>query len=158
MKIKTLFTILAITIFSIVATSQNSASDKLYTTLEGTEGVTIMSLSKDIIDMVDMFVDNEESRQISGPMKKVKMLICKDNNLSLIKEVTNTFEKRPFTEIEDQDGDDHSRIFVISKGPKVNECHIIANGTDALLLLSFYGDFKIEDIGKLANKAGKMRE
>lgn len=158
MKRRTLFTILAMAFLSAVATGQNSVSDKLYMQIEGAEGVTIMSFSRDIIDMVDMFIEDEESRQVSGPLKKVKMLICKEESATTISEVTNTFEKRPFTEIEDKEGNDDSRIFVIRKGRKIEECHILADGDNTLVLLSFYGDFRIEDIDKLTNKAKEMRD
>jgi hypothetical protein len=155
---KTLFTIMAIALFSTVTKGQNSVSDKLYMQLDGANGVTIMSFSKDIIDVVDMFIDDEESRQVSGPLKKVKMLICKEESAATIREVTNTFEKRPFTEIEKKEGDDDSRIFVIRKGRKIEECHILADGDNTLVMLSFYGTFRIEDIDKLTNKAEEMRE
>jgi hypothetical protein len=155
---KILFTIMAFALCSTFATGQTSASDKLYIQMEGAEGVTIMSLSKDIIDMVDMVVDDEESRQVSGPLKKVKMLICKKENNATAGEMIRTFEKRPFTEIEDEESDDDSRIFVIRNGRKVAECHFLADADKSFVLLSFYGDFKIEDIDKLANKAEEMRD
>ncbi len=148
---------MAIALFSTVATGQTSVSDKLYMHLEGADGVTIMSLSKDIIDMVDMFIDDEESKQVTGPLKKVKMLICNEESDATIREVTNTLGKHPFTEIKDKEDDD-SRIFVIRKGRKVEECHILADGDNTLVMLSFYGNFKIEDVAKLANKAEKMRD
>ena len=158
MKIKALFTIMAIALLPVIAEGQNSVSDKLYMQLEGADGITILSLSKDIIDMVDLFVDDKDSRQVTGPLKKVKMLICEEGETSTVREVIKTFGKRPFTEIEDEEGDDDSRIFVIRKGRKIEECHILANGDNNLVMLSFYGDFKIEDIEKLSNKAEEIRD
>ncbi|PWE00457.1 DUF4252 domain-containing protein [Marinilabilia rubra] len=153
---RTIFLVSIIAWFSAIAASgQASASDKLYLQLEGADGVTIMSLSKDIIDMVDMVVDDNESKQVTGPLEKIKMMICnEDEGKEAINAVINTFEKRPFAEVEDEDNDE--RVFIIRKGRKIKECHIVGDKGEGLILLSFYGDFKIEDIDELVDKAEEI--
>jgi len=153
MKTTFIFTIIA-WLSAMSASGQISDSDKLYLQLEGVEGVTIMSLSKDIIDMVDMVVDDDESKQVTGPLKKVKMMLCSEEEGSeAIDAVIQTFEKRPFDEVEDDEEENDGRVFIIRKGRKIKECHILGNKGDGLILLSFYGDFKIEDLDKLVDKA-----
>lgn len=156
---KTIFLVVIIAWFSaMTASGQTSASDKLYLQLEGTDGVTIMSLSKDIIDMVDVVLDDDESKQVTGPLEKVKMMICREENGGeAIDAVIGAFEKRPFDEIEDADHDDDGRVFVVRKGRRIKECHIVGDNQDGMLLLSFYGDFKIDDIDKLVDKAEEIK-
>lgn len=152
---KTVLLITIIAWFSAMTVSgQTSASDKLYLQLEGTKGVTTMSLSNAFIDMIDMVVDDDESKQVTGPLKKVKMMICnEEEGEDAIRAVIDTFEKKPFDEVEDTDAEGDGRVFVIRNGRKIKECHIVGDKGDGLILLSFYGDFKIEDIDKLVDKA-----
>ena len=154
---KTTITTLIILMTMTFAANAQSASDQLYMQLEGAEGVTILSLSKDIIDVVDLVVDDEDSKEVTGPMKKIKMMVCQKENGKVMNDVIKTFEKNPFKEVEEKDPDDDGRIFVIRNGRKVKECHIVADGDDALIVFSFYGDFRVEDIDNLAEKAEDMK-
>ncbi|MGQ1889356.1 DUF4252 domain-containing protein [Thermophagus sp. OGC60D27] len=138
-------------------TAQLTSSEKLYAGLEGADGVTILSLSKDIIDLVDMVVD-EESKQVSGPLQKVKLMVCrKDKAASSIKAVVRTLNGRPFKEIKDSEFDEDNKVFVIRSGKKIKECHVVNYNEENLFMLSFYGDFKVEDIDKMVSKADNMR-
>ncbi len=154
---KTTITTLIILMTMTFAANAQSASDQLYMQLEGAEGVTILSLSKDIIDVVDLVVDDEDSKEVTGPMKKIKMMVCQKESGKVMNDVIKTFEKNPFKEVEEKDPDDDGRIFVIRNGRKVKECHIVADGDDALIVFSFYGDFRVEDIDNLAEKAEDMK-
>lgn len=158
MKRKALLTLLAVLFSGITVIAQNSASDKLYSQLDGADGITILSFSQNAIELTNMFIDDENSREVNGELKKVKLLICKEAEDKTIREIFKTFEKNPFTEVEEErEHKDDSRVFVIRKGRKVKECHIVANDKESLLLFSFYGDFRIEDIDDLANKADNMK-
>jgi len=158
MKRKALLTLLAVLLSAITVIGQNSASDKLYTQLDGADGVTILSFSQNAIELTDMFVDEDNSREVTGELKKVKLMICKEAEDKTIREVIKTFEKQPFTEVEEEkEHKDNSRVFVIRNGRKVKECHIVTNDKESLLVFSFYGDFRIEDIDDLANKADNMK-
>jgi hypothetical protein len=155
---KTILLVFVALITEIVAMGQNSPSDKLYMQLEGANGVTIMSLSKDIIDVVDLVVDDEDSKQVTGPLKKVKMLICKrEDGEDSFNAILDTLKKRPFTEIEDDDQDEDDKIFVIRSGRKVKECHIVSNSEEGLFMLSFYGSFRVDDIDKMIDKANNIK-
>lgn len=151
-----LITMVALVVMS-VATGQQSSSDKLYANLDGAKGVTIVSLSKDIINIVDMVVD-EDSKNVTGPLEKVKMMICQQEAKPSSREaLIKTLSSRPFKKVEDDDNDEDSDIFIIRSGRKIKECHILHQGNNRLFLLSFYGDFRVSDIDKMANKAENMR-
>ena len=152
---KTLFLFSILTWFSAMAAmGQTSASDKLYLQLEGADGITIMSLSKDLIDMVDLMVDDDDSKHVTGPLKKIKMMICsEDNDEKITNAIIQTFEKSPFQEIEKEEDPNDGRIFILRRGRKIKECHVLSGHSEGMILLSFYGNFNIEDIDKLTEKA-----
>ncbi|WP_010664784.1 DUF4252 domain-containing protein [Marinilabilia salmonicolor] len=157
MKAKTLFTILIVLVSGMTLAGQNSPSDKLYAQLDGAEGITILSFSQNAIELANIFVDEDENREVSGELRKVKMMICKGPDDKISRDVVRTFEKHPFSEIEDEDHDNDGRIFVIRNGRKVKECHLLSKEDETLIVFSFYGDFKIEDINDLTNKASEMK-
>ncbi|WP_291856798.1 DUF4252 domain-containing protein [Marinilabilia sp.] len=158
MKRKVLLTLLVVLYSVITVTAQNSASEKLYTQLDGANGVTILSFSQNAIELTNMFVDEDNEREVNGELKKVKLMICKEAEDKTIREVIKTFEKHPFSEVEEEkEHKDDSRVFVIRNGRKVKECHIVANDKESLLVFSFYGDFRIEGIDDLANKADNLK-
>ena len=153
--------LLIITVLLVAAPAlraQLSASEKLYAGLEGAEGVTILTLSQDIIDLVDMTVD-EETKQVTGPLQKVKLMICNEaNGSSAIGSVLKTMRSRPYKEIAEEDIEDtDSRVFVLRSGKRIKECHIIDHNEGKLIMLSFYGYFKVEDIDKFKQKADDIR-
>jgi hypothetical protein len=73
---------------------------------------------------------------------------------SSVEAIMETFAKRPFDLVED---DDDAEVFIIRSGRKIKECHVVSNRNDRLFVLSFYGDFKIEDIDEMVNKADHIR-
>lgn len=150
------FLSIAVCIAVISVTAQSSPSEKLYASLDGAKGITIVSLSKEIINMVDMIVDEDDSKEITGPLEKVKLMSCKKEKApSSIDALLRTFKERPFDLVEE--GNDDAEIFIIRSGRKIKECHIVSEDDESLFLLSFYGNFKVEDIDKMANKANRMR-
>ncbi len=154
---KRLWLFIAVCISTIGIIAQNSTSDKLYASLDGSEGITIVSLSKDIINMVDMVVNEDDSKEITGSLEKVKFMICKKEKASSsIDAIMQTFNKRPFNLVEEKEDND-AEIFIIRSGRKIKECHVVNDGDERIFVLSFYGDFKVEDIDKMANKADGMR-
>ncbi|PRZ01714.1 DUF4252 domain-containing protein [Marinilabilia salmonicolor] len=159
MKAKTLLTILIILASGITMTGQNSPSEKLYAQLDGAEGITILSFSQNAIELANIFVDEDENTEVNGELKKVKMMICKGTDEKIRRDVVRTFEKHPYSEVEDEEGDhdNDGRIFVIRNGRKVKECHLLSNEEKNLVVFSFYGDFRIEDIDDLTNKASEMK-
>ena len=156
---KKILLILVVSLVTIpVLRAQLSASEKLYAKLEGAEGVTILSLSKDIIDLVDFAVD-DETKQVTGPLQKVKLMICKkEDPSSIIGSVLKTVTGRPYKEVKDHHTEENdSQVFVLHSGKRIKECHIINHDDGDLFMLSFYGDFTVEDIDKMKTKAVDLR-
>lgn len=142
--------------------AQKRPSDALFNQLVDQKGITSMSFSQSMIEMIDMDVGDEASdeKKVTGPLKEIKMTICKDAEApGWSKKIVNFMERRPFAEVEDDDNDeDECRIFVKRKGNKVSACHVLFEGDSTLVMLSFFGDFKVHDLKQLSEKARAMKE
>jgi hypothetical protein len=45
------------------------------------------------------------------------------------------------------------RIFVNRKGRAIEECHVAIPGDNGLILVSFFGEFRVEDVDNLREAA-----
>ena len=147
--------------------AQNSPSDKLFNSLSEKEGVTILSFSKSMLDFVDMDFDDSE---ITGDLNRIKILIYSTSDvkqpLNLRRQagkyLSGRYKKVEPSDIDNDAGPDDDEdvdIMVLRNGNRVKECHVIvADGDDADgggVIISFFGNFKVEDLKKLASKAEK---
>jgi hypothetical protein len=139
------------------ATGQNRASDKMYDALQTQEDVSVLSFSKNIIDMVDMNIgEDEDGKKVTGPLNEVRVAICKNGaEKRLQPDITRTLKKAPFEEVEmdNKDRKDDLKVYVDRKGKTIHECHVTIQGDENLILVSFYGEFRIEDVDKLKKSA-----
>ncbi len=155
---KTTLLFIAGLFFMSLAYSQNGASDKIYDFLKEQEDVSLLTFSKDIIDMVDMNIgEDEEGKKVTGPLKEIRVAICKQiNSKETGLKIEGFLKKAPFHEVDMEDEDNDLRVYIQRKGRIVNDCHVIIPGTDKLILVSFYGEFKIEDVDKLKESANNI--
>ncbi len=126
-----------------------------------------------MLDAVNLNFDDDETsgeRNVTGDLNKVKLLIYKapDENYSLNfhNEALKYLPKSKYDLVDpkeyDDDGDDDNvDILVLRSGRKIKECHIIIGDNDdndgSGLLISFFGDFKVEDLKELADKADNYK-
>jgi hypothetical protein len=162
---KTIYLTLTVFLFAgITAFSQSSPSDKLFRGLEGKDGVTILSFSKSMLDFVDMDFDDDE--KITGDLDKIKILIYNASDVKdhidlrkdALKMLSGRYKKVKPGDIDKDasDKDDYVDIMVLRNGKKIKECHVIVadeDGGGSGLIISFFGNFKVEDLKDLANKA-----
>ncbi len=163
MKLTIIF--LTLILAAPVLIAQNSPSDKFFQSMDGKDGVTIMSFSKKLIDFVDMDFDDSD---ITGDLNRIKILIYdpsdKDNSVDLrkqaLKYLSGRYKKVKPSDIDkDADDDDDVDIMVLRSGNRVKECHVIVADKDddkgSGIIISFFGNFKVEDLKELADKAEK---
>jgi hypothetical protein len=155
---KQLFALVIIVAFSLNLNAQSRPSDKLFEKMALKPGVTMMSFSKSMLDAVNLNFDNEEGGEdnVTGDLTEVKLMIYKapENEETIdFKEVTlNYLPLSRYDKVEDDDPDEDVDIRILRRGKKVSECHILFQGETNGVLLSFFGDFKIDDVDELAEK------
>lgn len=134
---------------SVFASGQKSKADVVYAELKQMDNVFSMSLSKEMIDFFDLDIDlNGKEKWIKGDFHEGKMLIIKEEIES--SKVIHKFIDQGYKQIdlEDEDSDETSDevyLLVDKKGETVKEAHFVVANEDNLVLLSIYGNIKVEE-------------
>lgn len=143
---------------SLVVFSQQKTTEKMFNDLRGMDEVTYLSLSNNLLQFMDFNVesnDEEQTSKVTGDLKEVRLLIFKPEEVpdkNFIEQVRHYMKKGNFSLVEDDEPDESTEVWVHRNGRKVNECHVIFQGEQNGVLLSFFGDFKIEDVKKMRKK------
>lgn len=142
--------------------SAQSKSDKIYDAFEGKPGITNFTFTKNMIDAIDIDLgDDGDERNVTGDLTKIRFLSYNPEKGQLtgdefIKKAISILPGA-YKKYEDEDDDSDAEIWLLGKRKKYSECHVFVkneNGEGNRFIVSFYGDFKVEDLGGL-KKAGK---
>jgi len=139
---------------STIAGFGQSRSYRIYDEFSNKDGFSYFAFSKSMIDAVDFNID-EENKKITGDLKEIRILILnrEKSNISatlpkIISEKLNKLNYRNI-ELKDQKKDDNVEFWIDGDSKKVKECHVIVKDNHDnrfSCLVSFYGDFKVEDM------------
>jgi|SRR5659263_129386 len=164
-----LFYKLGVLVAIIVTTLTGSAQSKSYRIFDefsNREGFTYLSFSKSMIDAVDLELD-DENKKITGDLNEIRILFLnreKSNlGVSLPKTIADKFNKLNYKKVEPKDkGDsDDVEFWIEGDSKKVRECHVIVTDckdNQFSCLVSFYGNFKVEDLEKFEKFSRKQAE
>ena len=162
-----LFYKLGILVAIIVTTLTGSAQSKSYRIFDefaNHDGFTYMAFSKSMIDAVDLKLD-DENKKITGDLNEIRILVLnrEKSNLggSLPKTIADKFNKLNYRKVEPKDkgDDDDVEFWIEGDSKKVRECHVIVTDSkdnQFSCLVSFYGNFKVEDLDKLEKFSRKQ--
>ncbi len=154
--IKLSLVILLVGINSLSIFSQQKIAEKMFDEFRSMDEVTYLSFSKNLLDFIDFDVENDdEEHKVTGDLHEVKVVIFKPNvspEKSFKDQVRKYMKKGNYKMIEDDDKDEDSEVWVHRKGRKVYECHVVFQGERNGVLLSFFGNFKIDDVDNLKKK------
>ena len=147
--------------FSLKA--QDRPSDKLFEKMALKQGITMMSFSKEMLDAVNLNFDDDDKDEsnVTGDLYEVKLIIYKapenEEPMAFRETTLRYLPLNKYKKVEDDDADDDVDIRILRKGRKVSECHVLFQGEINGVLLSFFGDFKIEDVDELAEKVDSYK-
>jgi hypothetical protein len=142
--------------------SAQSKSDRIYDTFANKPGITNFSFTKNMIDAIDLDLgDDGDERNVSGDLKEIRFISYNPEKGQLsgdefIKKAISMLP-RSYKKYEDEDDDSDSEIWLLGGKKKYTECHLFVknkNGEGNRFIVSFYGDFKVDDVEGLKN-AGK---
>ncbi len=152
--------------------AQSSPSDILFEKMALKDGVTMLSFSKKMLDAVNLDFDDDDSnreRNITGDLNKVKLIIYNTPDegsvMNFRAEARKYLPKNRYDLVDpkeynnDNDNDDENiDILILRNGRKIKECHVIIGSDDEDndgngIVISFFGNFKVEDLQELAEKA-----
>ncbi len=171
---KKISVLILICFYTISLSAQSSPSDRLFEKMALKDGVTMLSFSKKMLDAVNLnFDDNDNNSEhnITGDLNSVKLVIYntpeEGSLMNFRNEALKYLPKNRYDLIDpkeyDNDGDDENiDILVLRNGRRIRECHVIIGDDDDKsdgggMLISLFGNFKVEDLQELAEKAVNYR-
>ena len=110
---------------------------------------------------------DEEGKKITGDFQEFRILIYneeKGNLKHFSQDISNELSSMHYEQVhpKDEKQNDNAEFWIEGNGKRVTECHIlIGNKSDhdnSSLLISFYGNFKVEDLNKLEKIAQKQNK
>lgn len=163
---KTIATIIFALAFMLASllTGAQSKSDKIYDSFSGKDGITNFTFSKAMIDAIDIDLgDDDDEKKVTGDLYKIKFLSYNPEKGSL---TGNDFTKKAIAMLPSQynkyedDEDDDAEIWLLGKKKKYTECHVFTKGEakSNRFIVSFYGDFNVNDIEDLKEKGRSFSE
>ncbi|MBR8535090.1 DUF4252 domain-containing protein [Carboxylicivirga sediminis] len=156
---KQIFVFALLMSFGLAVNAQSRPSDKLFEKMALKPGVTMMSFSKEMLDAVNLNFDDDEGDEesnVTGDLHEVKLIIYtapeNEEPMAFRETTLGYLPLSRYDKVEDDDPDEDVDIRVLRKGKKVSECHVLFQGETNGVLLSFFGNFKIDEVDKLAEK------
>ena len=156
--------LLSVLLALTITLSAQSKSYRIYDEFSGREGFTFMAFSKTMIDAVNLVID-EENKKVTGDLKEVRIILSdrektKDTG-ALSKIFSGKFDHLNYRKVEPSDskGSENVEFWIDGDSKKVKECHVIVMDSDNKqfsCLVSFYGDFKVEDLKSFAKFSRKQ--
>jgi hypothetical protein len=153
---KVIFT-LAFMLATLLVVAQ-SKSDKIYDVFSGRDGVTNFTFSKNMIDAIDIDLgDEDDERNVTGDLHKIRFLSYNPEKGDLS---ADEFTRKAIGMLPSQyhkfeeDEDDDAEIWLLGKKKNFSECHVFTKGENnkgLRIVVSFYGDFTVNDIDELIN-------
>jgi hypothetical protein len=158
--------ILVAMLLSFLSGFGQTKSQKIYDRYAREAGFTSFSFSKSMIDALNMNLD-EEGKKITGDFQECRVLIYNDEKGTIkdfYRQVSGELESLHYEQVhpKGQKSEDDAQFWIEGKGDRVSECHIIlgnkGDSHNSSLLVSFYGNFKVEDLKKLEKIGEKQGE
>lgn len=155
LRITSAFLILLLTVFA--ATGQ-SKSDKLYEFFDEKDGITSFSFSKNMLDVINIEVgEDENEKDVTGDLHRVRFLSYNPQKGNFtgpgfLKKAISLLPSR-YKKYQDPNGEySDSEIWLLGRKKNFSECHLFIkneNENQLQFVVSFYGDFHVNDIKKL---------
>lgn len=150
----------ALLVFPLMLSAQNSSIEKLYEKYVGEDGFTCMSISKEMFQLMMAFDsgNNDDVKDIQNVidnlngMKILKYDADKGDEMPVFREeIQNILKKKNFTELMVIIEDDQEIKFMINKkGDDIIELLLMVDEDDELAVISFYGIIDLNAISKLS--------
>jgi len=158
--------ILVAMLLSFLSGFGQTKSQKIFDRYQREDGFTYISFSKSMMDALNMNLD-EEGKKITGDFQECKILIYnseKGKMKNFYQQISKELESSHYEQVhpKGQKSSDDAEFWIEGKGDRVSECHIIlsdkGDSHNSALLVSFFGNFKVEDLKKLEKIGQKQAE
>lgn len=158
--------ILVAMLLSFLSGFGQSKAQKIYDRYPKETGFTYFSFSKSMIDALNLNMD-EEGKKITGDFQECRVLIYNAEKgrikhfAEILSDELNSLHYEQ-AHPKGEKANDGTEFWIEEKGDRVSECHMIlgnnGNEHNSTLFISFYGNFKVEDLKKLEKIGQKQSE
>ena len=165
---KTITTILSTVILLLSQlVGAQSKSDKLYEAFANKEGISSFTFSKNMIDAININLgENGDEKSVTGDLHQIRFMSYSPEKGDLsgtdfIEKAIGYLPKSAYDKFEDDDTDSNTEIWLMGGKKKFQECHVFVrnqNASQMQFVVSFYGDFTVNDLEKLRKTGNKMSE
>jgi hypothetical protein len=165
---KTITTILTtILILTSQLISAQSKSNKMYDAFSGNDAITSFTFSKNMIDAIDIDLgDDGDEKNVTGDLHQIRFMSYNPEKGDLsgsefLDKAKGYLPKLTYHKFEDDDEDSDAEIWLMGNKKKFQECHVfVQNESDNQMqfVVSFYGDFTVNDLEKLRKKGKDFSE
>ncbi|MCX6222805.1 MAG: DUF4252 domain-containing protein [Bacteroidia bacterium] len=158
--------ILVAMLLSFLSGFGQTKSQKIYDRYQKEIGVTYFTFSKSMIDAMNLNLD-EEGKKITGDFQEFRILIYnkeKGTMKHFSQDISKELSSLRYEQVhpKDEKPNDDAEFWIEGNGKRVSECHIVIGNkgdhNNSSLLISFYGNFKVEDLNKLEKIAQKQNK
>jgi len=164
-------TITAILFTAILLISQlvgaQSKSDKMYDVFANKDGISSFTFSKNMIDAINLDLgENGDEKNVTGDLHQIRLMSYNPEKGSLsgtefIEKAIGYLPKSAYYKYEEEDSDSDTEIWLMGGKKKFLECHVFVkneNEDQMRFVVSFYGDFTVNDLEKLRKKGEDFSE
>lgn len=165
---KTISTIItAIILFAALPGLAQSKSYKMYDAFANKDGISSFTFSKNMIDAIDLDLgDDGEEKSVTGDLTQIRFMSYNPDKGELsgtqfLKKAIGYLPKTTYKKFEDDSEDNDAEIWLMGKKKKFQECHIFVkndNSEGMQFVVSFYGDFTVNDLEKLKETGENFSE
>ena len=157
------FFFIALILFVTQTGNAQSKSDKMYDAFANKDGISSFSFSKNMIDAINIDLgENGEEKSVTGDLHQIRFMSYNPEKGELdgpefLKKAKGYLPKNAYHKFEDDDSDSDTEIYLMGGKKKFQECHVFVkndNDDNMQFVVSFYGDFTVNDLQKL-RKTGK---
>jgi len=144
-----------------------SKSDKMYDVFSNTDGVTSFSFSKNMVDAINIDVgEYGDEQKVTGDLHQVRFMSYnpKKGELSgreFTQKAIGCLPKTQYRKYDGKDEDEDTEIWLLGRKKKFKECHVFTKNTNdnqIRIVVSFYGDFNVNDIEDLKSRGDEFTE
>lgn len=148
--------VMALLLASLVSNAQ-SKSYRIYNEFDQQDGFTSFSLSKSMLHVVNLTLD-DENKKVTGDLNEIRVMVFNPKKAQLHKNFYRMMNQKlsrmhyKKAEPEDADPSDNVAFWIKGNKRKVRECHIVIgndNPNGLNCLISFYGDMDVRNLDEL---------
>ena len=151
-------------LLAAIAGNSQSKSYKIYESYGNEDGFSYFTFSKSMIDAIDLNLDDENKR-VTGDLREIRVMVYNPAKGKLKSNFADEMSLRlkgmNYQKTEPKDAGDDGEFWIEGNGKKVKECHVVIRNNEKNsfgCLVSFYGDFTVDELSKFEKFSKKQLE